>query len=154
MTIVRDLLEDESYTIDGCDDALIGVGDGRAVYAWHLLVMCFMREFSEGDHPCICDCDKQAQSAVECECDCDYYTQAVEWIDHNVYSSLATYGEYAPIIVDLRAPFGGFKQEEVDTFFPMEYKGVNRLSDLISYLEEMHGAGAPDDKPLDDEGDA
>jgi hypothetical protein len=140
MTIVRDLLEDGVYTIDGCDKALIGTTeDCRAVYAWHLLVMVFMEQFHE---PCphACDCEKEAASAKacgECECECDPYTMAVEWIDYNIYGALGNYGDKAPVIIDLRSPFGGYKKEQVDAFFPQEYaETATRMEELLAYLEE------------------
>lgn len=134
MSIIKDYVEEGELLIDGCDNALIGVQGGKAVYAWHLLVLHFMNEFSkDGTCGCPCDCEKEAENALECgecECECDWYTQAVEWVDYNIMG--AYMGEGTPIIIDLRAPFGGFTKDEVDEFYPMEYKGVNRLDDILA----------------------
>lgn len=125
-TIVKDLMDQENLVIDGCDSALIGVMDGKAVYAWHLLVLHFMNEFSKDsdEYPCACE------SGNKGDCDCfDFYTQAVEWVDYNICG--AYMGEGTPIVINLVAPYGGFTKEYVDSAFPLEYKGVNRLEDLF-----------------------
>lgn len=141
MTIVKDYVEEGNLLIDGCDDALIGIMDGKAVYAWHLLVLHFMNEFrAAAAEDGGCACGECPVEEGECACgEClveddeeDYYTMAVEWVDYNI--SGAYMGEGTPLIVDLRAPFGGFTQQEVDGFYPMEYKGVNRLADILKEM--------------------
>lgn len=132
MTIVKDLIEPGNLLITGCDDALIGAVDGKAVYAWHLLVLHFMNEFREsGD---CADCDKNERKEEAACGDCDWYTQAVEWVDYNIMGAYV--GEGTPIVIDLRAPFGGFTQDKVDEFYPMEYKGVNRLDDILKEVSK------------------
>lgn len=70
--LVTEQVEDDAVLWDGCDAALIGTSDGRAVYGYARLVQCFVDEGMDED-------------------------EAMEWVDYNIVGAYV--GPLTPYIV-------------------------------------------------------